>query len=261
MKLLICILGSVLMLPLIAFGQMDSVIIGSVDVDSGSTSAIVSIWVTTVDTVETIAWHLCLRSSNESDARFANMEYYYPLNSWDVRYDTVTQNGRSLEIIALAQTDPGPGPYPLFTNNQRWNILTLRIFLDPTISPHQIIVDSLSAIHIGRNGTVFIPGVINSGLMGVDDKTIVPEGISLLQNYPNPFNAQTIISYTLPQAGPVTLSIYNIMGQKVATLIDGVQQAGEHQVIWDAENVTSGIYFCCLETNRSKYTQKMQLLK
>jgi hypothetical protein len=261
MKLLICIMGGVLMLPLIAFGQMDSVIIGSINVDSGSGSAIVPIWVTTVDTVETIVWHLCLRSVDEDDARFANIEYYYPLNSWDVRFDTLTQNGRVLGIIAFAQTDPGPGPNPLFTNNQRWNILTLRILLNPAMPSRQIIVDSLSSIHIGRDGTVFVPGAINSGLMAADEKTIVPEGISLLQNYPNPFNAQTLIQYNLAGESDVSLTVFDILGRQVETLIDGYQNAGPHQVIWDAENSPSGIYFYMIKADNSVETKRMTLIR
>jgi hypothetical protein len=221
----------------------------------------VPVWVTTVDTVETIVWHLCLRSADESDAQFANVEYYYPLNGWDVHSDTIMQNGRALGIIALAQTDPGPGPYPLFTNNQRWNIMTLRILLDPAMSPRQITVDSLSAIHIGRDGTVFVPGIINTGPLAVDDQLNLPEQVRLNYNYPNPFNAQTTISYSLSQSGPVTLSIYNIMGQKVATLFDGVQQAGEHRVVWDAQEMSSDIYFCKLTASGLSQCQKMNLVR
>jgi hypothetical protein len=261
MKLIICILAGVLLAPLISFGQIDSVIIGSIDVDSGATFTNVPVWVTTVDTIETIVWHLCLRSTDESDAQFANVEYFYPLNLWDMRFDTLMQNGREMGIVALAQTDPGPGPYPLFTNNQRWNILTLRILLDPDMPPHQIIVDSLSAIHIGRNGIVFVPGIINTGLVSVDEKTIMPQAIGLFQNYPNPFNAQTTISYTLLRAGPVTLSIYNIMGQMAATLVDGMQSAGEHRMVWDAGDLPSGVYFGRLEMGGKEKFIKTVLLK
>jgi hypothetical protein len=90
---------------------------------------------------------------------------------------------------------------------------------------------------------------------------VTPTQFTLLQNYPNPFNAQTTISYTLSQAGPVTLSIYNIMGQKVATLFDGMQQAGEHKVIWDAKDVTSGVYFGRLEAGRESRISKIVLLR
>jgi hypothetical protein len=261
MKLLIFIITWFLLIPSIGFGQIDSVIIGSVDVDSGSGSTYVPVWVTTVDTIETIAWQLCLRSTDESDAQFANVEYYYPLNLWDMRFDTLMQNGREIGIMALAQTDPGPGPYPLFTNNQRWNILTLRILLNPDMPPHQILIDSLSAMHIGRNGTVFVPGIINTGLVSVNEEAIIPQAIGLFQNFPNPFNAQTTISYSLSQPGSVSLSIYNIMGQELATVVDEVQEAGEHRVVWDAEGMASGVYFYHLSGEGVDETHKMILLR
>jgi hypothetical protein len=95
----------------------------------------------------------------------------------------------------------------------------------------------------------------------VENRTAYPSEFSLSQNYPNPFNAQTTISYSLSQAGPVNLTIYNIMGQKVATLFDGVQTAGEYRVIWDAFDATSGIYFCQLSTSNRRDIRKLILLR
>jgi hypothetical protein len=94
-----------------------------------------------------------------------------------------------------------------------------------------------------------------------DEYEPLPDRLRLSQNYPNPFNAQTTISYSLPQAGPVTLYIYNIMGQKVATLVDGIEQAGEHRVVWDAKGAASGIYFYELETSGLSKCQKMILVR
>jgi hypothetical protein len=94
-----------------------------------------------------------------------------------------------------------------------------------------------------------------------DEAIIQPDQLQLLQNYPNPFNTQTTISYSLPQAGPVTLSIYNIMGQKVAVLFDGEQQAGEHKVVWDTGDVTSGVYFGRLESGNNNQNIKLILLR
>jgi|WetSurMetagenome_2_1015567.scaffolds.fasta_scaffold54778_2 hypothetical protein len=84
---------------------------------------------------------------------------------------------------------------------------------------------------------------------------------STLSNYPNPFNAQTTISYSLPQTEPVKLSIYNLLGQKVATLLDAPQTAGEHTLIWNASPFPSGIYFARLEIGNQAQTIKVVLLK
>ncbi|NOX88752.1 MAG: PKD domain-containing protein, partial [Calditrichaeota bacterium] len=76
-----------------------------------------------------------------------------------------------------------------------------------------------------------------------------PEKFALYQNCPNPFNPQTVIGYQLPVISEVELSIYNILGQKVATLVSGRQPAGTYKVKWDASAFNSGIYFCNLKTS------------
>jgi hypothetical protein len=82
---------------------------------------------------------------------------------------------------------------------------------------------------------------------GADDLTQLPETFALHQNYPNPFNPTTEIKFDLPQPGQVTLSIFNIMGQKVRTLIEVPKAAGYHSVLWDGKDdfgndVASGVY-------------------
>jgi len=79
--------------------------------------------------------------------------------------------------------------------------------------------------------------------------------------YPNPFNAQTSFSYSLAKAGDVKLEIYNLMGQKVATVIDERQEAGQHSINWDATNFSSGIYFYKLTAGDNIFTKRMTLLK
>jgi len=93
------------------------------------------------------------------------------------------------------------------------------------------------------------------------DEIPVPGMISFLTAYPNPFNSSTAISYSLAAAGHVVLSICNIMGQKVATLFSGMQQAGAHKVVWDAESVPSGVYFARLESSTGSRSIKMVLLR
>ncbi|PJA30129.1 MAG: hypothetical protein CO189_00545 [candidate division Zixibacteria bacterium CG_4_9_14_3_um_filter_46_8] len=80
-------------------------------------------------------------------------------------------------------------------------------------------------------------------------------------SYPNPFNATTTITYVIPTAGNVNLAVYNIAGQKVATLVDGYNEAGPHSVTWDAANYSSGIYFYKLSAGEKVFTERMTLLK
>jgi hypothetical protein len=94
----------------------------------------------------------------------------------------------------------------------------------------------------------------------------VPTEFVLCQNIPNPFNAGTRISYSLPQAGRVHLEIFNIMGQRVAVLLDGVQPAGHHTVRWDGKDnscqpLASGVYIYRLQTESARLTRKMVLLR
>jgi hypothetical protein len=89
----------------------------------------------------------------------------------------------------------------------------------------------------------------------------MPSSYALHQNYPNPFNPQTEISFSLPAACQVTLDVYNIMGQRVATLVDRHLEAGEHAVTFDGRETASGVYFYRLNTSEFTDTQKMVLLK
>jgi len=88
-----------------------------------------------------------------------------------------------------------------------------------------------------------------------------PTDYSLSQNYPNPFNATTTVNYQLPAGCHVTLEVYNLFGQKVATLVDSKQQAGYRTVIWDASEVSSGLYFYKLTTGDYTETRRMMLVK
>ncbi len=93
-----------------------------------------------------------------------------------------------------------------------------------------------------------------------------PRAFMLSQNYPNPFNPSTVIRFELPQAGRAQLAVYNILGHRVRTLVDGVQAAGEQRVTWDGRDddgaaVTSGIYFYRLEANGLTQTRKLTLMR
>ncbi|MXW65127.1 MAG: T9SS type A sorting domain-containing protein, partial [Bacteroidetes bacterium SB0662_bin_6] len=84
---------------------------------------------------------------------------------------------------------------------------------------------------------------------------------SLGQNYPNPFNPGTSISWMQPVSGQVRLSVYNLLGQNMATLVDGLRPAGEHEVRLDASGWPGGMYVYVLETGTHTLTRHMVLLK
>jgi hypothetical protein len=89
----------------------------------------------------------------------------------------------------------------------------------------------------------------------------MPVDYSLAQNYPNPFNPTTNISYSLKATGNVRLSVFDLLGREVATVVNGVQSVGEHQVSFNAANLGSGIYFYRLQAGNTVMTKKMMLLK
>ncbi len=104
---------------------------------------------------------------------------------------------------------------------------------------------------------------------GLEDENNLPKEFSLAQNYPNPFNPSTTITYTIPTSETlhaksqqlVQLKIYDVLGREVATLVDKNQQPGYYEVIWNAENIPSGLYFYRLTAGDFTSVKKMILLK
>ena len=95
---------------------------------------------------------------------------------------------------------------------------------------------------------------------------LLPDEYKLYQNYPNPFNPNTIIAYALPEDTRVKISIYNILGQLVRTLVDTEMKAGNHKATWDGTDVSgsrvsSGIYFYKLNTDNYTQSKKMVMMK
>ena len=94
----------------------------------------------------------------------------------------------------------------------------------------------------------------------------LPKDFALFQNYPNPFNPSTIIHYALPKISNVTVAIYNSIGQKVSTLVNQKQSAGNYSVNWNGVDnygnyVSSGVYFYQIKAGDFVQTRKMMLMK
>ena len=99
-----------------------------------------------------------------------------------------------------------------------------------------------------------------------EEKSLLPQQFALHQNYPNPFNPTTVIEYVLPKTSFVTIQIYNILGQKVKTLVEELQELGYKKIQWDGTDdngnkVSSGIYFYRIVAGNFVKCRKMILLK
>ena len=170
-------------------------------------------------------------------------------NSWASPYEVASVPGASLEFVTLdpwLQKIDSTGLY-------RWHALWLED-LSPGVSLFGQDDSSMNPWIYGTETLRYIEVAVE-GEIAIIDKFV------LTDNYPNPFNPITTIAYSLPRSGDVTLIIYNLLGEEVARLVDGFQQAGEYQTEWNASNVSSGIYFYRLQVGDFTETKKMVLLK
>lgn len=106
------------------------------------------------------------------------------------------------------------------------------------------------------------PFYIYNSPLGIETKykSEIPANFILKQNYPNPFNSSTIVEFGIPQSGFVSIKIYDILGNEIATLLNDNKQAGTYQIRFNADNLASGIYFYQLNVNGFTTTKKMVLL-
>lgn len=122
--------------------------------------------------------------------------------------------------------------------------------------------DSVQLELIDEFGTKFAGyTLVNGGVTSTGEYDAVVNEYELRQNYPNPFNPATTIAYSIPEAGQVTLKVFNMLGQEVTTLVNQEVTAGSHQVKFDASNLASGIYFYQIKAGNFVQTKKLMLLK
>ena len=154
-------------------------------------------------------------------------------------------------------------PYPGSTSNTSFNDATT-----PNANGYLTGNTSVQVVNITPSSSTMHADLVVTITSGTDDPEsgTLPTGPQLGQNYPNPFNPSTTIKFNIPADGQVKLEIYNTLGQKVRTLIDGPLPWGETQVIWDARGddgrtVTTGVYLYKLTADGQTQTRKMVLLK
>jgi hypothetical protein len=197
-----------------------------------------------------------------------------PFTQWDDVYDTLLVAERLLRQVLFADLGGEDNP-PLFTNGTRLWGLDLRFLATPSAIDQCIWVDTVTdpingKVEMANIEITFRPkikrGYFRYGPVGIEDSPILPSAIALNQNYPNPFNPQTNIEFSLPTPGNVSLEVFNLLGQKVKTLVSEYKQAGNYSVVWDGTNqngtaVPSGVYFYRMVTEGFSQTNKMIMLR
>lgn len=123
---------------------------------------------------------------------------------------------------------------------------------------YQIVLETAALLDVVYVDNIYFYKDVATSIDGTEE---VPNNFTLDQNYPNPFNPSTNISYTLPANAEVTLEVFNVAGQRVATLVDAFQSTGTYNVTFDASNLASGLYTYRLTTGNSVQVKKMMLIK
>ncbi len=133
-----------------------------------------------------------------------------------------------------------------------------------TVDRHPPRPDWVNIYLADKDGNAFaagreLPGVLPTGV--AEENGSSPEQFRLLSVYPNPFNPATTVTCTVPSSGHITLTVYDILGRKVETLMSGHQAAGTYSVRWNAGSAASGVYFCRLKVGAREETVKMLLVR
>jgi hypothetical protein len=263
-------------------GLPDSLIIGSAEVPypTGESCYVdIPVYFVTDDSVPSfflpLKWH-------SADCRIypVAVTWHGVFIEWDEAFDAIYADQHWIRIIGFHDLDSGDVKPPLYTDYQRFQGLTITFYIESEAIEQICTIDTLifsrcfrlyfSCMH-GVDD--FIPVVQTGSItvgdgVGIDDLTEspVPDKYRLSQNFPNPFNPDTRMEFQIPEPGHVSLEIYNIIGQKVKTLVSEYKSPGYYQVSWNGTNdynqvVPSGIYFYRLDTGAYSETRKMVMLK
>jgi len=194
------------------------------------------------------------------------MELYYnsrgeraPLRKVRVLLEEVTPNGSLVRTLGIAKEYEG----------EKKEKESLTFALPKTTNPVRLIIDPVlrgDSLRVELSHWYVVNAAEESfektGEERKPARVLAPAVLQLFQNYPNPFNPTTTIEFTVPKDGHATVTVYNSLGQQVATLFDGVAQAGYvQQAIFDGKGLSSGVYFSRLEFDGKTLMKKLMLVK
>jgi len=197
---------------------------------------------------------------------------------WDDHWSSINRDTSIIHILGFSDLGGDDNP-PLFTNLGRLTAFTIRFRISPGAEPQIVTLDTTRDRRMGSanfgpvNGgssftPIVVPGSLYYGIQtGIEsEENSLPTGYMLEQNFPNPFNPSTQIGFEVSSASVVNVDVYNLLGQKIKTLVSEYKEVGRYSVSWDGINesgqpVPSGVYFYRLTTKDHSETKRMMLLK
>ena len=259
-------------------GMADSLIIGFVDVDFNpgqDTYIDVPVYFVTDDSIASVMLPIECTSS-DGNISIVSVTWNDVLENWEDTYNSDDFTW----LVGFRDLGDEPDAPLLYTNHARVEALTIEfriaaaaeeqlVWIRIGEGPYDLPVNLglVTATDDKDITPVVVPGYIRYGAVGIDDDVAaLPTEYAVKQNYPNPFNPETNFEYQLPQAGHVSIEIYNILGQNVRTLLSENKEAGVYTAHWDGANndgsiVPSGIYFYRVTTGDFSSVKKMIMIK
>lgn len=197
-----------------------------------------------------------------------------PAEDWRIKAGLAEQSMQVFRQMACQQVEAGVHENPIVRSGSGYTFLYQAYVGRVTISANEeisVFVDDhaiqtgTASTMIGGAARTWYDGIslakVNTIAVNVAEWKEIPNEFSLLHNYPNPFNPTTTITYSLSKAAHVSLKVYNLLGREMATLVDQPMRAGAYQVVWNAQNAPSGVYFYKISDGNCSKINKMILLQ
>ncbi len=201
----------------------------------------------------------CLTFDRQLSAELTSLTAVASTEAITLRWNTASETESQLWLINRATSESGPFDQIGSINAAGTTAIgATYTWTDNGVIAGQMYFYRLSLQDVNSNITVF-DRIARAELLSNDGS--VPSNYALYQNHPNPFNPSTQIEFDMKEAGPVTLKVYNMIGQEVATLVEGNTSQGHHVVTFDASHLPSALYVYKMEANGFSAQSKMLLMR
>ncbi len=216
-------------------------------------------------TVDPLTGSLFIYTSRYKSSRMFRSDdegvHWIPINDGFIgTYSSIFELASSSRYGVFAGLDDGTGIFSSIDGGNKWQYMALEHRAVPVMVVICFAWEGEDTLLVGTGDGLY--RVVLSTATGVSRETSgIPKNFSLSQNYPNPFNPATSIQYMVSCISHVTLTVYNTLGQEVATLVNEEKPAGSYSVTFDASNLPSGVYFYRLQAGNFTETKKIILLR